>query len=456
MKLVISKHVKISGATPQSMEEIKQALTMPNPELEQRQRLGKYTGNIDHHLKFYQEEHDALIIPRGAADRAWVICRGNGEHIEFIDNRLELPPVPLRFQGKLKPFQARAVKAMLKSSHGTLEASTGSGKTVMALSIIAARRQPALIIVHTTELLHQWIKRIHTFLGIPPQQVGIIGGGKKSVKSVTIATIQSLCKCPEQYTPSFGHVIVDEAHKTPSKTFTDVVRSFQAKYLLGLTATAYRRDGLGPLIFHTLGSCRHKVHKEALLNRGDLCQAVVKWRYTDFNSWVDPSEFYSKVLSELTQDSARNRLICSDVAGDDSQGIKLVLSDRKEHCRELRRILSETHGIDAGLLLGGQSKKARADVQDGIQAGTIKTLIATGQLIGEGFDLPALETLFLATPVKFSGRLIQYIGRILRPSQGKQRATIYDYVDGQIGVFQASAKSRAWTYRQQHVEACNV
>ena len=189
------------------------------------------------------------------------------------------------------------------------------------------------------------------------------------------------------------------------------------------------------------------------MDNGALCQAKVIWHQTDFDTCLNPSEEYSKVLSELTQDPERNRLICDDVAGDPCQGIKLVLSDRKDHCQALSDILKAEHGLEAVVLTGGLSKKEREAVSQQIGSSSVKILICTGQLIGEGYDLPALESLFLGTPIKFSGRLIQYIGRVLRPSPGKDEAIIHDYYDHLVGVLEHGARVRAGVYEKEGIKA---
>ncbi|MCP4116588.1 MAG: DEAD/DEAH box helicase family protein [Desulfobacteraceae bacterium] len=265
--------------------------------------------------------------------------------------------------------------------------------------------------------------------------------------------VQTLCKRVDEVKDRLGYVVVDECHRCPSKTFLDVVTAFDAWFLLGLTATAYRRDGLSRAIFWHLGDCRHEVRKEDLLDRGHLCQAQVVWHRTSFDTVLNASEQYSQVLSELTQDQGRNRQICGDVARESGQGIKLVLSDRKAHCLELQKILKQEHGLDAAVLVGGLSSRARAAVSEQISQREVGVLICTGQLIGEGYDLPELSVLFLATPIKFSGRLIQYVGRVLRPSPGKDQATVHDYADSKVGVLDHSAGARAWTYQNEGIMA---
>jgi superfamily II DNA or RNA helicase len=173
----------------------------------------------------------------------------------------------------------------------------------------------------------------------------------------------------------------------------------------------------------------------------------VVWTETDFHTGTDASEHYSRALSELAADESRNALIAGKVAR--GTGTALILSDRKAHCETLAAML-EDRGIKAEVLTG--SSKDRDRIIDDMQQGRCKHLVATGSLIGEGFDLPAISSLYLATPVKYHGRLIQYVGRVLRPSPGKDQAMIYDFADNRMGVFAASARSRAETYAQQGIE----
>ena len=454
MKFTLNSKVILSGVGHEAEQHIKNSLTMDNPKFRDLEKMGRYTGNTPQRISFYEPTDRGLVVPRGFATRAYQICQEHGEAITVIDDRRTMPPVNFHFNGKLRPFQADAVKDMLSYSHGVLSSGTGSGKTVMGLYLIAERKQPTLIIVHTKELLNQWIDRIESFLGIPANEVGVIGSGKFTLgDKITVGMVQTLCKRVDDVKDLFGHVIVDECHRCPSKTFSDVITAFDARFLLGLSATAFRRDGLTRAIYFHLGDCRHQVDKTALLERGHLCPARVVWHETTFDTVLDASTEYSKVLSELTQDPERNRQICNDVAGDDCQGIKLVLSDRRDHCQELQRILKQDHGLGSTVLTGGLSAKDRATVTDQISQDRVNVLICTGQLIGEGYDLPALESLFLATPIKFSGRLIQYIGRVLRPSPGKDHAVIHDYSDNLVGVLDCSARARASVYQNEGIMA---
>jgi len=360
-----------------------------------------------------------------------------------------LPETDLTFSGSLKRFQAAAVKKMLTKEFGTLSAPTGSGKTVMALCMIAARRQPALIIVHTKELAFQWIAAIAQFLGIGESEVGLIGSGRHTVgEKITVALVQSLYRCADTVSQGVGHLVVDECHRAPSRTFTEAVTEFDSKYMLGLSATPWRRDNLSKLIFWHLGDVHWEIEKSQLVEEGHILRVEVVFRETSFDPYHDPVQHYSKMLLELTTDDDRNRLIASDVAKESAagRGVCLVLSDRKKHCETLQAMLKYKHNVQADLLTGDLNNEERRHVLQRLNKGEVNVLIATGQLVGEGFDCKALSTLFLATPIRFSGRLIQYLGRVLRPDQGKKQARVFDYVDSGVDVLKAAARQRQRVY----------
>ncbi|MBF0234003.1 MAG: DEAD/DEAH box helicase family protein, partial [Desulfamplus sp.] len=216
MKFRISSQSILESVSPGSMSEIKAKLTMDNPKYDNLEKMGRWTGDTPDRLYFYEEFGNILTIPRGSSNMAWRILSKNGDEPQLIDERILLPEIQFQFKGQLRQFQHDAVNEMLKCSHGVLSSGTGSGKTVMGIYIIAERKQPTLVIVHNKELVTQWIERIESFLGIPSQDVGVIGAGKSIIADITVATVQTLCKDPEQYADKFGHVVVDECHKTPS------------------------------------------------------------------------------------------------------------------------------------------------------------------------------------------------------------------------------------------------
>jgi superfamily II DNA or RNA helicase len=453
MHVKLSNQLKLSQIPETIAADLIARLQFANPKYLENQRMGRWNRGTARILKYYRRTaNNGLCIPRGFMRQLVLMCRREDEPIDIEDLRTSLKPVAMTFNGALKPFQQEAVQVMASRDFGTLSAPTGSGKTIMALAMIAMRRQPTLVVVHTKELALQWIERIHCFLSLSRDQVGVIGGGQKRIgAAVTVALVQSLYKCAKEVAPRIGHLVVDECHRAPSRTFTDAVTAFDCRFMLGLSATPWRRDRLSQLIFWHLGDMHYEVSKSHLVADGHILDVEIVVRHTDFKPYYDPVSEYSKMLSELTRDDARNRLIASDVAQATGQdqgrgGICLLLSDRKQHCEALQAILKHKHHIEAHLLTGDLSAIQRRTVVDDLARGQVRILIATGQLIGEGFDHPGLSTLFLATPIRFSGRVIQYLGRVLRPAPGIERARVYDYVDIHVPALAAAAKARLRVY----------
>lgn len=452
LTLTLSNYLYLKGVPETLYDWLTETLQFPNPKWLENERMGRWNRGTPKELRYYRRlRGGGLRIPRGFIRSLIRTCRQRDIPYELVDRRRELPDVPFRFQGALKPFQEQAARKLLSRQFGTLSAPTGSGKTVIGLYMVAQRRQPALVVVHTRDLADQWIERIGQFLGIPEADVGRIGGGKSRTGSaITVALVQSLYKQANAVSKQVGFLLVDECHRTPSRTFTDAVTAFDARYMLGLSATPWRRDQLSKLIFWHLGDVHHKVSKTRLVATGDVLPAEVVVRKTEFRPYFDPVTEYTRMLSELTMDPERNFLIVADItkeceAGD---GICLVLSDRKAHCENLKGLLKYRHGIAADVLTGAVPAAERKAVVARVRGGEVRVLIATGQLIGEGFDCPDLSTLFLATPIRFSGRLLQYLGRVLRPAPGKDRARVFDYVDVHVDPLVKAAKARQRTYAE--------
>ena len=454
MIITIADELRLARIPAEIQQELTQKLQLINPKWIENERMGRWNHGTPKVLKFYRKSKQGhLFLPRGFMRQLILICRNYGEEIIIEDKRRLCPEVDVTFCGQLKPFQIQAVETMLKKDFGTLSAPTGCGKTIMALAIIARRRQPTLIVVHTKELAMQWVARIGTFLNIVPDDVGMIGGGKKKLgKTITVAMVQSLYKCAGQICTHVGHIVVDECHRAPSRTFTEAVKAFDTKFMLGLSATPWRRDKLSKLIYWYLGDVHHEVPKSGLVAQGHILDLDVIFRSTDFKPYSDPVHEYSRMLSELCNDDDRNRMIAADIAHEIEQSgagdAILVLSDRKRHCMVLQALLTHRYHIHAELLTGDLPMEQRRHVIEGVERGDVRVLIATGQLIGEGFDCPNLSVLFLTTPVRFSGRVLQYLGRVLRPVTGVERARVYDYIDEHVAPLAAAAQARQRIYQE--------
>ena len=452
LKITIKENLQLKNLSPELMELLIEKLQFINPKWLENERMGRWNRGTPKLLKYYDKVgRTGLWIPRGYIRHLINMCRRQDIKFQIDDQRRKVKPVEFTFRGRLKPFQKIAVDEMLAKDFGTLSSATGSGKTVMALYIIAQRKQPALIVVHTKDLAVQWVERIETFLGIGSEAVGFIGGGKKVIgDKITVALVQSLYKCADEVAENIGFLVVDECHRCPSRTFTEAVSCFDSQFMLGLSATPYRRDQLSKLIFWHLGDKHHEVDKNQLIETGDVLPAKVTFRRTNFTTRYDPVNEYSKMLAELATDTERNILIASDVAGEAARndGICLILSDRKAHCENLQAMLRYRFKLESELLTGDIDIADRQKVLERINNGQVKAVIATGQLIGEGFDCKDLTTLFLATPIKFSGRLLQYLGRVLRPAAGKKYARVFDYVDVHVETLQKAARARERVYRK--------
>ncbi len=441
VRLAVGRRCVLEGAPAALRRAICDQLTIDNPRYRDAKRYGRWIGkDLEPRLHFFEERDDALVFPRGFANRAVLLCRElTGRDPEIIDRRLRLAEVPLTFRGTLRPYQEEAVAAVLGRSFGVLEAGTGSGKTVMALRIIAERRQPAIVIVHSRELLHQWRQRIEEFLGI---EAGQVGDGRFDPRPVTVAIVNSARNRIDILPERFGHIVVDECHRVPASLFTDVVSRFGCFYMLGLSATAFRReDGMTRLIYTYMGDRVHRVDPRELAESGAVVRPRLVRRETGFSCYFGGQ--YPRLIKTLVRDRARNRLIAADVAAlleEGGAGTVLVVSDRVLHCELLQRELAGL-GVEGVLLTGRMPAEQRTEVVEQVRRGEVRVLISTLQLIGEGFDCPGLSTLVLATPIRFQGRLQQVVGRIMRPAAGKE-ALVLDYVDVRVPVLRRSAEAR--------------
>ncbi|MDM8516740.1 DEAD/DEAH box helicase [Desulfobacterales bacterium HSG16] len=451
MKILIKNNLVLSDIPETLKQSLLKRLKLNNPKWMENEKMGRWNRGVAEYLKCYELLDDGqMIIPRGFVRQLIIDCRRENIDYELVDKRRSLDPVNFTFKGSLKPFQQEAVDKMLAKEFGTLNAPTASGKTVMALYMISQRSQPALIVVHTRDLALQWIDRIGKFLEIPEEEVGLVGDGKNRIgEKITVSLVQSLYKRAETIAKDIGYLIVDECHRAPSRTFTEAVSAFDARYMLGLSATPWRRDKLSRLIFWHLGDAHHHIEEAGLVKEGHILKAEVVVRVTEFKPYYDPVRHYTKMLSELTADDERNRMIVSDVAieRESEKGICLILSDRKKHCETLSTLLKYRHKVDSEVMTGDLATARRREIIEKIANGECMVLIATGQLIGEGFDCPDLSTLFIATPIRFAGRLLQYLGRILRPDgSGAKHPRVYDYVDVNVGPLAVAAQARQQVY----------
>ena len=330
-------------------------------------------------------------------------------------------------------MQQAAVDALTAHEHAVLVAPTGSGKTVIACALIAAHRVPTLILVDRTPLVEQWKSRLMEHLGLGRRQVGRVAATAKASGIVDIATLQAVARRPDAAAlfDGYGMVIVDECHHLPARSFELAVRDARCRRWVGLTATPYRRDGLEAIITMQCGPVRHEIAladtaAAKLTRRLHVHETrCTRRRRRDRR---DPGRVPSARHRRGTDPP--DRLPTSSAAVRDGRNV-LVLTQWTEHLDALAALL-EQDGLAPLVLKGGLGKKARAAVIEQLNvddAPSGQLLLATGSYLGEGFDSPSLDTLFLAFPLAFKGRVVQYIGRILRTTDTKTDVEVHDYLD---------------------------
>ena len=438
MRIELDNNLHLHGAPEKLAAQFCAQFTLDNPLYVAARKAGRYTGHLPPRLCFCEQANGSLIMPRGAANSIVRRAQGHGT-VDVVDNRLTLPEIDLTFRGSLRAYQQQACNGAIDSSMSVVEAGTGSGKTVMACAIIAARKQPTLIIVHNKELLYQWRDRIEQFLGV---EAGLIGDGKFEVRPLTVGIVNTVRSRLDELTDRFGHVVVDECHRVPASMFTEAVTAFPARYLLGLSATPYRRDNMDNLIGWFVGEHRVQVDMCTLQDVGAVLRPEIVERETGF--FYPYRDDYTRMLTALVENVHRNEIIAADIRKQSERGTALVVSDRVAHLKRL----AELAAVEGGKLLTGQTpKKERLAIVEDLKGGKVPVLFSTLALIGEGFDCPGLDSLLLASPIKFSGRLKQVVGRVLRPAEGKTPVVV-DFIDSRVGVLKNQARARRQVYEQ--------
>jgi len=427
--------------------KIKKDLTFNNPDYVSAKKFGKYMSpSMPSHLFLFDIEGDKAWVPRGYI--YWMLKWFKDNHLKYKikDKTLVLKPLKLKFKGKLRSLQQKVIPDLMSYPCGVLDATTGAGKTVIGINMIVQRQQRTLIIVHSKELLYQWKDQIKKFTG---EDAGLVGDGKFDIQPITIGIINSVRNKLQNLNKCFGHIICDEVHKLPSNSWMETLQEFRAKYYLGLSATLYRADGLGHAIFASIGPLKHKIDKKELQKTGLVLLPEIYKIYSNF-SYLFTND-YSTMITSLINNEERNTLITNEIAQDlcfHKENI-LIVSDRQKHLKIMQERLLSNHKIKSHLLTGSINATKRKIIVKEARNGKCKVLFATTSLIGEGFDLPDLTALFLCTPIKFPGRLVQCVGRIRRPGKNKKKVPrVYDIRDDNIAVLQYSGYARDRVYKK--------
>lgn len=451
LRITISNYISISikDTDRQFYQFLRKNLVIHNPIFYDKKGKGFSTWDTPKMIYCLNSKRGDYIIPRGFLKNIERYLFQNSMPFQIEDKSIKTPNKAFRCRFKIYNYQKKALHEILKNNMGILEAPPGYGKTIIALATLVYRKQRTLIVVHTRELLAQWIQKIGDVLGIEKGDVGIIGGGKEKIgKNITVATYQSLVrKNLKIIVDKIGYIIVDECHRVPANTFQKVVKEFKARYLLGLTATPFRKDKLQKLMFLYMGEIIHRIDPDKISSELKGVDSILEIRYTDFYPIFEKVKKYKKIIEALTEDENRNNLIARDIIGEYSLDKSiLVLTGRKRHCLEISQRLGQK--VKHSVLTGNLSQKVRREILKDFKDKKIRVLIATSQLIGEGIDLPFLDTLFLVFPTSSKTRLIQYIGRVQRKNRGKSISKVYDYYDQYVSVLNIMFQKRKKIYEK--------
>ncbi len=461
-----SKDVKLTGNMPAKLnitlanliyfekQELPQSLAnklirlaaFQNPEFYKAQAMRFPVWNKPRVIGCAENYLNHIALPRGCIDSVQRLLKENEIELVINDERYVGKPIDSTFVGILRPDQEKAVVEMLKHDAGVLCAPTAFGKTVTAAAIIARRGVNTLILVHRTELLKQWQERLQFFLNIEKSLLGTIGGGKsKPSGKIDIAVMQSLSRHGDinPVVEEYGQVIVDECHHVGASSFDLILKQVKAKYVVGLTATPIRRDGQQPIIFMQCGPIRCQASKPENAPKDLEVLPSILLKAID----LPKDAAIQEAFRHIVVDKDRTDLIVEAIVNAFNLGRKiLVLTERTDH---LTAILDSFQGklSEPFVLHGKMSKKQRSIVikaLNELDGNAPRVLLATGKLIGEGFDHPALDTLVLAMPISWKGTLQQYVGRLHREHATKSDVQVIDFVDAGHPVL-----LRMWERRQK-------
>ncbi|ELS8949189.1 DEAD/DEAH box helicase [Vibrio fluvialis] len=443
-------YLPISQVPNPLIAQFKKLASFSNPKFFKAQGLRLSTNGISRFICLAELDSGYLSLPRGCWDEVKSICLELGIALQVTDNRFVGQALAdMTFVGSLRSAQSKAIDELMQHDIGVLHAPTAFGKTVTAIGLIQRRGVNTLILVHNRQLVDQWQERLKTFTqGI---DIGVYTGiKKKPTGQVDIATYQSLINRSDNSVHSlvkeYGQIIVDECHHLSAPQYEQVLSEAHAKYVVGISATLERRDGHQPIIFMQAGRVRHSIKLDRnnqfaqVLDRQDLNLEVPLHLSSN-----EPKPHISEIYRWLMLHPVRNAAIVEGIQNEVANGrVPIVLTERREHANIIAGLLNDA-GITHQILVGSMKKKQQAEVMSKLDS--TQVIVATGRFVGEGFDLPRLDTLILALPVSWKGSLIQYVGRIQRDYKGKEKVKVIDYVDAKIPMLLRMFNKREKGYR---------
>ena len=469
-EIVITKsnmlYIPLNQLSSKVLNHLKRIASFRNPEFYKRQGLRFSTYSIPRIISCADVTDEYLALPRGCEDAVTTMMQEKGVAYRYNDKTNQGKAISVHFNGKLRDNQNEALNALANNNTGVLHATTAFGKTPTGIALIARHGVNTLILVHRKTLLDQWVRELEKFLVI--DDVPEVEDGKRRQKKslspigtlssadnklhgiIDIALMQS-CITDNEVKPlvkDYGMVIVDECHHISAVIFEQVMRAVNARYVYGLTATPIRQDGHQPIIFMQCGPIRYVADAKAQIQEQDFQRLLVP-RFTPFRPVSDENLTFPKVEQQLDEDEFRNLFIIKDVIEALKEGRSpIILTKRTSHVAVLADLL-RPHCPNVITLIGAdkaREKRRKLEFLQSIPFNEPLIIVATGKYVGEGFDCPRLNTLFLAHPISWKGTLAQYAGRLHREYEGKQDVLIYDYIDIRVPFFESMYQKRLKGY----------
>ena len=459
-------YVPLANLSAKCVNVFKRIAAFRNPEFYEKQGMRLSTYNIPRIISCSEMTDDYLVLPRGCEDAVCDILAQHDVKITISDKTNHGRSIKVTFRGDLREEQQKAMEAFAEHNIGTLSATTAFGKTVFAIGMIAKRKVNTLILVHNKALHEQWKERLETFLKIDEaieepetkqgrkkksSTIGCLYAGKNTLHGIIdIALIQSCLNDGEAkpFVKDYGMVIVDECHHVSSVSFEQVLRQVTATYVYGLTATPIRKDGHQPIIFMQCGKIRFASDAKNQMENQSFKRLLIP-RFTTFRNITSDSKTYVQITQDLSEDKVRNEFIIADVKTAIQNGrTPLVLTTRTAHVRVLAQMLIPFADHVIQLVGADSTKEKRLALQklQSIPTSESLVIVATGKYVGEGFDYPRLDTLFLIMPIAWRGNVEQYAGRLHREYAGKTEVCIYDYVDIHVPLCDSMYRKRLKGY----------
>ena len=442
-------YIPLKSISAKVLNHLKRISAFKNPEFYSKQALRLSTYSVPRIITCFDMSDKYLAMPRGCEDAILSFLNDNNVKYSITDETRHGKKISVTFTGKEREEQTDAINALLTYSNGVLHATTAFGKTVTAAAIIARKKVNTLILVHSKALLTQWHERLTEFLDIDfkePEEpkkrgrkkvfspIGCLDSAGNSLHGIIdIALIQS---CLDEngvkpFVQDYGMVIVDECHHVSSITFENVLKNIKAHTVYGLTATPIRKDGQQPIIFMQCGPIRFSADAKRQIAKQSFDRYLIP-RFTTYRSITEDRQTITAMYQSLSEDTVRNDLIVKDICKVvDSGRTPIILTNRTSHVTLLAEKLKTTIP-NVITLTGSGSTKDKRDALQRLQAFSPSEpliIVATGKYVGEGFDYPRLDTLFLALPISWKGLVAQYAGRLHRENEGKKDVRIYDYID---------------------------